>query len=429
MNLKILRDFSEGSSREATDGANGQALASALVLDQLARILASDQFAHAERLSQLLRFTVEQTLNGNSEELKEYTLGLAVFGRAVSYDPRTDPIVRVEMGRLRSKLTEYYAAEGKNDPIVIDLPKGSYRAVFRLQRPEPLGAIAAESRRDRKTIALAVAGVIIALLVLWIWDLQGRVAGAANKDAGILWGPLLATKAKTTIVFSSPLFFEIPRYDAFVRLYSLNHPDEIGAHAGFRSLQEKLGGLSPPSYVYTQTGDALAVARLVRFLTRHGLDVEAIPAHTGNLASFKENNLILLGPPRMNRWLRRFMDQVDFQVSEKGLSVTNRNPQPAESPVYYSSSNDDAASYAVVATLPGLVPGKEILLIAAQGSAGTAAAAEFMTNAGQIAELEARIRPAEGASRLNHHILLEVLADKGEGYRTRYLTHHSVPRE
>ena len=81
-------------------------------------------------MSRFLRFTVERALDGKSEQLKEYVLGVEVFDRGASYDPRVDPIVRVEARRLRSKLQKYYESEGLGDEVVIDLPKGNYAPIF-----------------------------------------------------------------------------------------------------------------------------------------------------------------------------------------------------------------------------------------------------------------------------------------------------------
>ncbi|HTP33376.1 MAG TPA: tetratricopeptide repeat protein [Candidatus Acidoferrales bacterium] len=96
------------------------------VLSQLARILASPRFVKAERLSRFLSFVVEQSQSGRGDQLKEYVIGVEVYGRSESYDPRVDAIVRVEAGRLRTKLEQYYDREGRRDSIVISLPKGSY---------------------------------------------------------------------------------------------------------------------------------------------------------------------------------------------------------------------------------------------------------------------------------------------------------------
>jgi serine/threonine-protein kinase len=114
------------------------------VEDHLQRILASKEFASSARMSRFLRFAVERALSGQSEQLKEYVLGVEVFDRKPSYDPRVDPIVRVEARRLRSKLESYYAGEGAADELIIEFRKGTYAPVFR-ERAEPAAAAAAPS--------------------------------------------------------------------------------------------------------------------------------------------------------------------------------------------------------------------------------------------------------------------------------------------
>src|SRR5260370_39327174 len=98
---------------------------------QLQRILDSPVFSTALRLSQFLQFVVVRSIEGQAAAIKEYLIGVEVYNRASSYDPKADSIVRAEASRLRAKLREYYEANGKDDPIRIDLPKGSYTPVFR----------------------------------------------------------------------------------------------------------------------------------------------------------------------------------------------------------------------------------------------------------------------------------------------------------
>jgi TolB-like protein len=97
---------------------------------ELDRILASKGFVSAGRVSRLLRHVVDKTLAGESDQLKEYSVGIEVFERDAAYDPRLDSIVRVEAGRLRSKLDEYYNGDGAVSDIRITLPRGGYSAAF-----------------------------------------------------------------------------------------------------------------------------------------------------------------------------------------------------------------------------------------------------------------------------------------------------------
>src|ERR1051326_3644670 len=98
---------------------------------QLDRILQSSGFARNERLSRFLRFVVEGRLEGRDQELKESLLAVRIFGHPPDYDSKRDAVVRTEAGRLRARLSEYYVGEGKDDAVVIELPKGGYVPVFR----------------------------------------------------------------------------------------------------------------------------------------------------------------------------------------------------------------------------------------------------------------------------------------------------------
>ena len=99
--------------------------------EQVARLVASPELSGAARLCAFLEFVVRRTLAGQSEEIKEYVIGTKVFDRPNSFDPRVDTIVRVQASKLRSRLMEYYLTSGANDPIVIELPRGSYVPIFR----------------------------------------------------------------------------------------------------------------------------------------------------------------------------------------------------------------------------------------------------------------------------------------------------------
>lgn len=109
----------------------------------LDRILASPGFGSGTRRSQLLKYLVEQWLNGESDHITEYGLGLDVFGRPASFDPRIDSIVRTEVSRLRVKLREYYQDAGRGDPVVIEIPQRSYAPAMSIRREERVGETSA----------------------------------------------------------------------------------------------------------------------------------------------------------------------------------------------------------------------------------------------------------------------------------------------
>jgi serine/threonine-protein kinase len=107
------------------------------IRQQLEKILAHGLFARSDRMGRFLRVAVQWTLEGKAAELKEYLLGVEVFDRKASYDPRVDPIVRVEARRLRSKLKAYYEGDGRADAIVIEFFKGSYAPQIRARTQAP----------------------------------------------------------------------------------------------------------------------------------------------------------------------------------------------------------------------------------------------------------------------------------------------------
>src|SRR5215467_9500738 len=100
-------------------------------LAQVDRLVESHTLHGSESLCKLLRYLAEHVLDSPSTPVKEYQIATEVFGRAPDFDPQTDSTVRVQVGRLRVKLVEYYAKEGVGDTVVVDLPKGTYLPVFR----------------------------------------------------------------------------------------------------------------------------------------------------------------------------------------------------------------------------------------------------------------------------------------------------------
>lgn len=160
------------------------------VMREVERVLSSRGFANAGRLSRLLRYIVEKTVAGQADQLKEYSVGVEVFDRDEKYDPRLDAIVRVEAGRLRSRLDEYYHGEGANSVIRITLPRGAYVAQFEAG-PAITAAVSAPSATPQRrswaswplTTGLVVA---VAAMVLWLGGWNRTPAQTDNADAAVL---------------------------------------------------------------------------------------------------------------------------------------------------------------------------------------------------------------------------------------------------
>ncbi len=128
---------------------------------ELDRILTSPEFRSAGRRSRLLQYLVEKAIAG--EQITEYAIGLDVFDKPAEYDPRIDPVVRVEMGRVRSRLADYYAAAGRTSPLRIEIPKRSHVPIF---LAAPQGTAPEPAPRPPRARSRMIAGASLAVIAL-----------------------------------------------------------------------------------------------------------------------------------------------------------------------------------------------------------------------------------------------------------------------
>ena len=139
-----MRDLATAKQHPSARREPSRTPTPAEVWSALERIGRSRTIRRSEKLVQLLNFIVETTLSGDVEHLKETTIGVSVFGRPPDYDPKADTIVRSQAWRLRAKLNDYYATEGAQDSVIIDIPKGQYAATFSLRswstEPKPISS-------------------------------------------------------------------------------------------------------------------------------------------------------------------------------------------------------------------------------------------------------------------------------------------------
>lgn len=198
-------DESATHSRTAEEGQ----VPSAAARSELERVLGSPNFRYSERLSRFLRFVVEQHLAGNAGQIKESVLAMEIFDRDSAYDSRVDSIVRVEARRLRDKLTAYYAAEGRDNAVIIELPKGGYVPTIGFRRPpdptsEPVrGAAGVPGKREVPVRTLVVAGfacVLVAIaLTLWFRPRPSVPAPPLRRltsDVGLTFQPSISRDGK-----------------------------------------------------------------------------------------------------------------------------------------------------------------------------------------------------------------------------------------
>ena len=149
------------------------------IREQLVRILNSGPFHHAQRRQRFLEYIVNELLAGRGERLKGYNVAQAVFDRTDTFDSNVDPIVRLEAGRLRDRLREYYDGDGQDDPIRVELPKGTYTPHIEFRQ-----APTRDPRLDRvaPTKQLMLAAAVLLIIMLGLWGLQHWNSGPSLPD-------------------------------------------------------------------------------------------------------------------------------------------------------------------------------------------------------------------------------------------------------
>ena len=236
---------------------------------ELERILASKGFSNAGRLSRLLRYVVDKTISGHADQLKEYAVGVEVFDRDASYDTRLDSIVRVEAGRLRSRLEEYYNDEGSSSPIRISLPRGGYVAQFEpTTKPEPVDQpkeMAPAASRSWAAWPLT-AGLIcaVAAMVVWLGGWNRTPAQGDNADVAVMPFSSSAEDAQLAARLTETVTAELARLKT---VDVASHTTAVGLGGTRRSLREIASDLNVnfvvEASIERDAGGILVVTRLV----------------------------------------------------------------------------------------------------------------------------------------------------------------------
>jgi adenylate cyclase len=190
---------------------------------QLERILDSAEFRASDKQRKFLSFVVDETLAGRASQLKGYTIAVAVYGRSETFDPQVDPIVRVEAGRLRRALERYYLTAGKNEPVRIKIPKGSYVPTFNAVLLAPSGAQMHTSERENSAPATGPSIAVMPLLNLTGHEDQDYFADGLTEE---LTAELARYQEFRIIAAQSTLRFKGRKVD----------PKEIGRALGVRFL-------------------------------------------------------------------------------------------------------------------------------------------------------------------------------------------------
>ncbi|MFN0101263.1 MAG: hypothetical protein ACKV2U_04130 [Bryobacteraceae bacterium] len=367
---------------------------SSAFLGQVERIVASPPLASADSLCKLLRYLAHFAIDHPSAQLKEHQIATEVFGRPPQFDPRIDSTVRVQMGRLRTKLAEYYGGMGSHDSLIVDLPKGAYALSVHERPSEPAapanGAISPAAvlpplsapvrTLNRAAWAFALLSVGLAAVVVYLLVPSRNVAAPATAAAPALerfWG-LFAEKAdRPLVVYSNAEFVGRPE-------------------TGLRYFEASRDGNKQILDHYTGVGEVMAVHELDRVFALLGRELRLKRGRLLSLDDAKLSNLIFIGSPSENLSLRQ-LPSAEFFVFQRVLSgdrrgdlgIWNVKPRPGEAAIFLASPSGKPLTedYALIARMPGLSANRWILTLAGSTTHGTQAAVEFVCRPKQVEAL------------------------------------------
>lgn len=361
-------------------------------LEQIDRIADSSALRGSEALCRLLKYVARHSLELPDASLKEHQIAIEVFGRPPGFDPRLDSTVRVQMSRLRAKLIDYYADEGRDDLILVDIPKGRHRVVF-TDRPSPGGpephpspARSGRGRLPNRWI-LGSALALLAIVALWLGQPFVRprpvpFPSPSRDPVALYWqGFLKAGADPPLVVFSNAEF--IGRPETGLRYY---RPGQDPSSAVFDH--------------YTGVGEAIAIHELDQLFAALGHPSQLKRGRLLNWDDTKDRDVIFLGSPSENLSLREsslareFRFQITDQAPRKGdLVIANLHPSPGEQPVYFASQGlPITEDYAVVELARGTASAHSILMLAGITTFGTQGAVEFVSCADCVRDLLPRVR-------------------------------------
>jgi hypothetical protein len=385
---------------------------------QIERLTKSHSLHSSESLCKLLRYLAEHSLDHPGIALKEYQIATEVLGRPAGFDPQSDSTVRVQAGRLRVKLTEYYAHEGIDDPILVEIPKGSYALTFHLRtlkpnaQPTPViigelqGKRAERSQSNRRwivavitlSVLLTISLATIAILISQRSRTQAAAAPSAPVAYQLFWNRFVTGQQQPWVIFSNGSF--VGRPETGMRYYNSS------SDAGSFILDH-----------YTGVGEVLAIHQLDRvfFLLNHPLRVKR--GALFSLDDAKNNDLIFVGSPSENLTLadipgtREFVfKRLDSGPRKGDLAVLNVHPLPGEPQLFLATpaNQPTVEDYAVVSLLPGLDPTRSILILAGNSTFGTQAAVEYVCREDSIKELLQQLKVSKASDLKPFEALLRI---------------------
>jgi hypothetical protein len=361
-----------------------------ILREHLREVIASPAFKGSRRSQQFLQHIVEKTINGQTHEVKERSLGVDLFARSPSYDTGEDAIVRVTASDVRKRLHQFYS-ETRFD-IRIDLPSGSYVPEFhRVAATVPIPLVPTHTPTTanpragiRRPILYVMAGLAIASL-LWFWSRES-LTGRLSPEKVLPWSTILHRDRQIQVVLSDPnlvvtqelLKFRVSLSDYANRKFGPDQQSQDPVAQRALSLLRGADVASVDVGIVLNIG-RLAKARLAQVRTR--------TARSLQLSDFQtDDDFVLLGSLRSNPWGGLYQDQADFDFvyddSQRQEVVRNKRVQKGELPRYVPTAKgwDTGRAYAIVAFMKNPGQAGHILLLAGTNAEGTEAAGRFATD-------------------------------------------------
>ncbi len=371
---------------------------------ELEHVLNSTTFRNTEVLKRLLEFLGREELRGEDRDLKEYTVGVEAFRKPPDYDPKVDSSVRVQVGKLRQKLDEYYRTQGINDPVLIQVPKGHFRLEFRERMPQSTQQRPHPRRNRRLVLAWSVAIVALVWAVLATALAMRNVSHESiserysSPDIAALWSPFFDARRPAIVSLGTPLFAKIS--GDFFRNPSLNSWKAFASSEQLAALQKELGGPAVAAYPYTGIGEASAAFELARlFLSTHK-DINLVLSSALTWDDVARNDIIFVGPPKYNLYESDLPVQQDFIIRHGHLE--NLHPKPGEpnsfDETWSPGQSTPVEGYALIARLPGLHGAGWIMMLASTSTEGTRAAVEYVTRPEYASQLVRALRQSAGVT-------------------------------
>jgi hypothetical protein len=366
------------------------------------RILASSHFAKAPLLSAFLMHVSRRALDDGMVRISEYEIGRCVFQRNADFDPRQDNIVRTYARHLRKRLQEYYDADGADDTVRIEIPKGTYVPVFRtggLQPAAPEETMLTYSTTEPiastksgtwtswpRNAWLLFAAILIlaaysmALIRIARWTAHPSPVAEHSSLLHPMWTQLFRPD-RDTIVVPGDIGFVIlqqvnRRTFSLAEYVSWFSSDDLDSHLSMAYLKDQ---------TYTSVLNLEIVSRLQRLPEASAGHFAIRAARNVRLDDFRNGNAILLGSSYSNPWDEIFNDKLNFHFvnrpSDSRFWIINQHPIEPEANTYESMTTSTAhKTYAVIAMVPNLNRNGHVLLLQGLDATGTQAAAEMLFN-------------------------------------------------